>query len=254
MMLRKGVLITRAADQADSLKMAVETMGGKPYVFPVLEIKFTPPEQLQHSLENVNAEDLLIFVSMNAVYAVFTQDKASLNPDVFKAGIAAVGMRTRRALLDAGLEVDIQTPDDQQNTEGLLQHPALQEMSGRRVYIVRAQSGRNTLKEVLTARGANVQYIQAYQRGMPQDFNATPILKALSNKTIDVVMLTSHDAFQNLMQMLGEQAKVILRETCLIVPSRRVADKILGTYPFNVAVAENASDDAMLSRAARRGK
>ncbi len=226
-------------------------MGGVAHVFPVLEINFTPSAQLQGSFADINAGDVLIFVSMNAVYAVFEQDKAPPNPDIPKVSIAAVGARTCQALLDAGLNVPIQAPDDQQNTEGLLQHPALQEMSGRRVFIIRAQSGRDTLKQVLTERGASVQYIQAYHRGMPQEFNVAPILEALSNKAIDVVLLTSYDAFQNLMQMLGEPAKKLLQQTSLIVPSVRIADKICSAHPFGVRVAENASDDAMLAAAAK---
>jgi len=246
----KGILITRASGQLVALQASVEALGGEAFVFPVLEIDFTPAEQLQHSLVGINAKDLLIFVSMNAVYGVFRQDTASLNPDIFKASIAAVGTRTQKALLDAGLEVDIQSLDDQQNSEGLLQHPALQEMSGRRVFIIRAQSGRDTLKQVLTARGASVHYIQAYQRGMPPEFDASAIIQALSDKAINVVLLTSHDAFLNLMQMLGKQANELLRQTSLIVPSKRVADQIRCAYPFSVRVAENASDAAMLAQAA----
>lgn len=246
----KGILITRASDQLVALKASVEALGGEAFVFPVLEIDFTPAEQLQVSLAGINAEDLLIFVSMNAVFAVFKQNKAALNPDIFKVSIAAVGMRTQKALLDAGLTVDIQAPDDQQNTEGLLQHLALQEMSGRRVFIIRAQSGRDTLKQVLTERGASVHYIQAYQRGIPPDFDVSAIIEALSDNAVNVVLLTSHDAFLNLMQMLGEPAKGLLRELILIVPSQRVADKILAVYPFIVRVAASASDEAMLAQAA----
>lgn len=247
----KGILITRASGQLGTLKASVEAMGGVAYAFPVLEINFTPAAQLQSKLADINAEDVLIFVSMNAVYAVFERDKASLNPAVAEANICAVGLRTRQALLDMGLAVDIQAPEDQQNTEGLLQHSSLQEMSGRRVFIIRAQSGRDTLRQVLTERGASVQYIQAYQRGMPQEFNAAPILEALSNKAIDVVLLTSYDVFQNLTQMLGERAKDLLQHTSLIVPSVRIADKICSTHPFGVRVAENASDEAMLAAAAK---
>lgn len=247
----KGILITRAVDQTGSIKAMVEALGGTAHVFPVLEISFSSALRLRDSLVEIKAEDLLIFVSMNAVFAVFKQDKASLNPNVYVADIAAVGKRTGKALLDEGMQVDIQAPDDLQNTEGLLRHPELQEMGGRRVFIIRAQSGRDTLKAMLTERGARVQYVEAYQRGIPQKFDASAVIKALSDKAINVVLLTSYDAFQNLMQMLGKRAKVLLQEARLIVPSERVADKILSMYSFDVGVAQNASDAAMLARAAR---
>lgn len=245
--MSRGILITRAADQTGPLKAVAEAMGYLAYLFPVLDINFVPSAQLHRSLEEIKAEDLLVFVSMNAVHGVFNQDGAALNPLIAKAMIVAVGARTRQALLDAGLEVSVQAPNDQQNTEGLLQHPALQNMSGRRVFIIRAQSGRDTLKRVLTERGASVHYIQAYQRGMPLNFDASATLEALSNKAIDVVLLTSYDGFQNLMKMLGAPAEKLLQQVCLIVPSARVAEKILSAYPFDVRVAGNASDEEMLA-------
>ena len=246
----KGILITRAAAQAEILKATVEARGGKPYVFPVLEISYAPKAQIQAWLLDIKSEDILIFVSMNAVYAVSNSIEPALHRQLSGTQIAAVGARTAKALREAGLEVSIQSSYDQQTSEGLLQHPALQSLNGRRVFIVRAQSGRDTLKQLLRQRGASVQHIQAYTRGMPQHYDAQTILKSMVDRAIHVVLLTSHDAFLNLMQMLGETAQDLLREVVLIVPSQRVADMILAVYPFKVSVAANASDEAMLVQAA----
>jgi len=225
----------------------VEERGGTPWVFPVLEISFSTPAEIQSLLGDVKAEDVLVFVSMNAVYAVLNDIAPALRQQLSKAQIAAVGARTRQVLLESGMDVPIQAPQDQQNSEGLLQHPGLQKLLGRRVFIIRAQSGRDTLREVLEQRGAEVHYIRAYQRHAPQGVDPQPILEALSNKAINQVMLTSHDAFLNLLQMLGKSAPALLKGVVLVVPSARVADKISAAYPFSIHVAENASDKAMLN-------
>jgi len=244
-----GILITRAADQVQNLKTNIEAAGAQARVFPVLEIRYTPFTELRTWLADIQPDDWLIFVSMNAVLGVFNDIDSGLRSRLDKARMVAVGARTRRTLLEAGQTVAIESPADQQNSEGLLQHPGLQQMQGQRVFIVRAQSGRDTLCEGLQQRGARVQYIQAYTRGIPKRYDAQPIRAALANKAIDRVMLTSHDAFLNLLTMLGDGATALLHETCLIVPSQRVADEICADHAFDVCVAKNASDSAMLKQA-----
>lgn len=244
-----GVLITRPEAQVGKIRQTVEALAGVAYVFPTLEIKFTPAQQLVPRLLDIQAEDIMIFVSVNAVGAVFESIDSVLYQRLSKVNIAAVGARTRQVLLDLQCKVNIVPQSDQQNSEGLLQHPALQHLQGRRVFIMRAQSGRDTLRDELQQRGASVTYIQAYQRGIPGQFDAQPILDALASKAIEIVMLTSYDAFSNLMKMLGESGFSLLKEAQIIVPSRRVAQKIQAVFSLQVNVAENASDEAMLAQA-----
>ncbi len=250
MLKNRGILITRAADQALHLKAAVEARGGRPYVFPVLHISFSPVSRIQADLLNARAGDILIFVSTNAVRAVFGEGR--LAPGLFRdLKIAAVGAATQQALIEAGQKVEIQSPDAQQTSEGLLQHPALQSLTGRHVYIIRAQSGRDTLRAQLAQRGAELSYVQGYHRGIPEQFDVKPVHKALAEGLIDTVMLSSYDAFLNLMVMLGNAGFELLRDSLLIVPSTRVEEKIKSTFPFKLRVAENASNQAMLDAAAQ---
>ena len=241
-----GVLITRPIELSAGIESLVLQQGGVPHLFPTLEIRLSPADELQPHLARIGAGDILIFVSTNAVRGVFRTIGKELHQRLTSAQLAAVGDRTQAALADEGMFVAITPGAHQQNTEGLLQHPLLQELHGNRVFIVRAQSGRQTLGDELMRRGARLEYIQAYQRRIPLDYDVRPVIRALETGRIQCVMLTSHDAFENLSRMLGERACSLLKGTQLLVPSQRIADKILTRDTFSVSVANNASDEEML--------
>ena len=241
-----GVLITRPIEQSAGIEFLVSRQGGVPYLFPSLEIRLSPADELQPHLARVGAGDILIFVSANAVRGVFRTIGDELRSRLSSAKIGAVGERTQAALAEEGLFVAITPDKHQQNTEGLLLHPLLQDLRGHHVYIVRAQSGRPKLGDELSARGARLEYIQAYHRSIPLEYDNAPVIRALESGEIRCVTLTSHDAFINLLSMLGDRAGDLLRETQLLVPSQRIADKIVAQHGFTVSVANGASDEEML--------
>lgn len=242
-----GVLITRPIEQSAAVETLVIERGGVPYLFPTLEIRLSPTDELQPHLARVRAGDMLIFVSANAVRGVFRTIGEALRKQLASAQIAAVGARTQAALAEENLFVAISPDTKHQSSEGLLQHALLQDLGGHHVFIVRAQSGRRILGDELIKRGARLEYIQAYQRGIPVEYNNTPVLRALETGRIQCVLLTSYEAFENLLTMLGESAHSLLKSTQLVVPSERIAGKILGQGSFAVTVAKNASDSEMLA-------
>ena len=249
----RGVLITRALAQSQALKQMVEARGGRAFLFPALEIQLTSPPKIKATLARVCAGDMLVFVSTNAVAGVFNNISSTLRGQLIDCRIAAVGARTCQALQAEGMEVEIQAPADQQNSEGLLAHPDLQVLAGQQIWIIRGQSGRELLRDALRQHGADVDYVQAYQTSAPAEYDAEPLLAALRSGQIQLVMLTSYGVFSNLLQMLGEQAVPLLQSTQLIVPGQRVAKKILSDYDLSISVAENASDQAMLACAKKLG-
>jgi uroporphyrinogen-III synthase len=242
-----GVLITRPLMQSAGMAALVDAHQGVAYVFPSLEITLQPFDELQASLVRVRAGDVLVFVSFNAVISVFNEISDTLRFQLASAQIAAIGERTQAALEAENLFVAISPEHGHQDSEGLLHHPLLQDLTGRHVYIVRGQSGRETLRETLLERGAQLDYIQAYTRGTPRDYDCTAIMQAFAAGQIQYVMLTSFAAFENLYQMLGSAADSILESAQLVAPGARVAQKIRDGYPFPVRIAKNASDREMLA-------
>jgi uroporphyrinogen-III synthase len=242
-----GVLITRPLVPSAGMAALVNAHQGEAYIFPSLEITLRPFDELQSSLARVRAGDVLIFVSINAVTGVFNEISDTLRYQLASAQIAAIGERTQVALEAENLFVAISPEHDHQDSEGLLHHPLLQDLAGRHVYIVRGQSGRETLRETLLERGAQLDYISAYACSIPREYDCTLVVEAFAAGQIQYVMLTSFAAFENLYQMLGSAANSILESAQLVVPGARVAQKIRDAYPFSVSVANNASNKEMLA-------
>ena len=242
-----GVLITRPLAQSGGMQRLVNSHGGVAYVFPSLEITWRSFNELQRDLACINAGDVMIFVSANAVSGVFHEINDTLRRQLASVQIAAVGERTQAALEAESLIVAISPEPGHQHSEGLLRHPLLQDLTGRHAYIVRGQSGREILHDTLLERGAKLDYIQVYTRHIPRDYDARRVINALHSGEIQYVMLTSFAAFENLYQMLGDDAESCLKRAQLVVPGARVAQKVAACYPFSAKMAANASDTEMLA-------
>ena len=126
-----GVLITRPLEQSVGMEAVVTASGGVAYVFPSLEITLADTDKLHASLARVQAGDVLIFISTNAVRGVFHDLSEELRHNLASALIAAVGERTQAALAAENLFVAIAPERKQQNSEGLLHHPLLQDLADK---------------------------------------------------------------------------------------------------------------------------
>ena len=62
-----GVLVTRPVNQATPLAAAIEKAGGKPVLFPVMDIVGRPAGDVLYDASNLPEADIAIFVSRNAV-------------------------------------------------------------------------------------------------------------------------------------------------------------------------------------------
>src|SRR5699024_6121113 len=103
-------------------------------------------------------DDLIVFISPAAVrYA------ARWIPLHGRARAACVGAGTARALARHGV-TDVIVPSGEQNSSGLLAHPAMKQVRGRAVAVIGAPGGRGVLQHALRERGAVVRDVHVYQR------------------------------------------------------------------------------------------
>ena len=236
-----SVLVTRPREQADALCERIERAHGRPVRFPVLEIVPLPDlEPARRVLARAEEADLLIFISANAVRHAFP-----LLPEALPAGlqVAAVGQATARALAEIGLTPDL-LPEGRFDSEGLLALPQLQEMTGKRVIIVRGEGGRETLRETLEARGAEVLYAELYRRRCSERSAAS--LVDQWDRMAQTVVVTSVAVFDCLWSLLGPAGQERLRQTPLVVLSERIARKARELGCRQVVVTGQADDDAIL--------
>jgi uroporphyrinogen-III synthase len=165
--------VTRPAAQAEPFCAMLAAAGARVSRFPVIEIQGpNDPGRLGAVLDALSDFDIAVFVSANAVQRVLP---AALARGAWPAQlrVAAIGARTALELQDHGRAADI-VPGSRFDSEALLQEPALQDLTGRKVVIFRGDGGREHLAETLQERGAEVTYAEAYRRAIP-DLDPEPL-------------------------------------------------------------------------------
>ena len=237
------VLVTRPAGQAQGLCTLIEASGGKAVQLPAIEI--VPPGDttpLANTVDSLDQFDLAVFISINAVnYGLdFILQQRAWPEGIL---IAAVGPTSNVAVEQHGLQVDL-VPEHEFSSEGLLALDALQNMRGKRVVIFRGNGGRKTLCDTLMARGADVEYVEVYQRVCPRE--SDELLQLLKQNELDVITATSNETLQNLFDMAGPVGQPLLVRIPLVLASNRQAELAarLG-FMQGAVIAGHASDEVM---------
>lgn len=238
------ILVTRPSGQADGLCERLVAQGHEAIHIPAIEITgLAHNTMLDAFVSRLDRFDLVVLVSVNAVregLAKILEQRAWPQ----RTQLAGVGLSTTAAIEALGLRVD-HVPEHEFSSEGLLALPALQDMQGKKVAILRGSGGRDTLFETLTVRGANVEYVEVYRR-VPPAASVQPLQRLLREDAPDVITATSNETLQNLFDMAGDESRSILLGTPLVVASARQAALAarLG-FTQGAVIAGHASDEAM---------
>ena len=231
------MLVTRPRDQAVGLAQSIESAGGIPLLFPLLDIApVQDADNLHRQVSHLGHYDLAIFISPNAVkYGMAVIAEIGL-PTGLK--IATVGRGSAEALRALGVS-DVIVPAERYDSEGLL--ALLEQVQGWRVMIFRGDGGRELLGDTLKARGAQVEYVTCYVRSKPQQ-HADELLRMRP----DAITVTSSEALGYLWQMLDADTLSVLRDTPLFVPHPRIAELALEQGWSSVQLTQ-AGDEGLLS-------
>lgn len=196
------ILVTRPADQAESLAAPLRDLGAAVLVQPAIEIR--PPETWSHvdrAIADLPRTDLLVFCSQNGV-GFFLRRLCDQHGDVrMLAGtqIAVVGRKTAEALTEFGLRADLIPANFR--AESLASELA-STVAQKRVVIVRASRGRDVLADALSDAGAQVDQVIAYQHVDVTKPNEH-VLALARDAGIDWVTITSSATAQSLFKIFG---------------------------------------------------
>lgn len=233
-----SVVITRPREQAANLAQRIERLGGKPLIFPLLEITPASDARALHELaQHLTLYELLIFISPNAV----RYGMSVLHSILGTVRVAAVGQSSAQALRNLGIQHVI-APTDRFDSEALLALPELQNVSGWRIAILRGDGGRELLGDTLKARGAQIEYVTCYQRGKPA-LDTDRLLKAQP----DVLTVTSSEALAYLWETVDETSKPRFVAIPLFVPHVRIAEAARLQGWQHVIVSESGDDGLIAS-------
>lgn len=229
------IVVTRPRQQAAGLAQRIAALGGTPLMFPLLEIAPSPdPSALRAFVSQAAHFQLLIFISPNAVH--YGMQALRAVPQGVR--VAAVGQGSARALRELGV-AQVIAPEGRADSESLLALPALQNVAGERIAILRGDAGRELLGDTLKARGAEVQYVACYRRS-----TVVPDMAALHAASPDAITLTSSEALEGLDAALAGAHAAIRNTVPLFVPHPRIAEAAR-TLGWHRVLATAGGDDGM---------
>lgn len=219
-----GVLVTRPRAQAAELIEEIHSKGGNAICFPAIEIVSRDASAIAADAAALPQPDIAIFISRNAVAHGLAHAAGAMK--------GATGPATAAAIESAGHSVEIK-PDQGYDSESLLGEPALQNVAGKQVRIIRGGDGRELLAETLRERGATVDYLSVYERLRP---STTPdslaeVELAWREGKINAVIVMSIETLSNLIALLPEWCVQQLDIVPLVTPAARVIKEALDRYP-----------------------
>lgn len=246
------VVITRPLVQAQAFATRVLSLGRAPVILPLLEIfPISDVSVLHRVLDNLNRYALVIFVSPNAIN--FVLPYISYWPSNVIIGI--VGENSRLALKRYDIIADNVTiicpqKTDKMGSEALLKILDMNYLRGKCVLIVRAQTGRNLLTNVLQAAQIRVDYLVAYRRLKPKlDHIITEKLRFLAKLDSEWIV-TSSEVLYHLLALATQALDIAdilrIKQQKIVVSHERSAEigKLLG---FSNIIITGSGDESLIA-------
>lgn len=244
-----SVLVTRPAEQAESLARAIEGAGGTAIRAPMIVITGLHDGSVAGAVaRELGSFDIVIFVSRNAAefgVPLINEEGQSLDGKP----VFAVGLGTAACLKNLGVK-NVITPASEFSSEGLLRLDGLSEakIKDKRIVIFRGVGGREYLAKTLERRNADVVYCECYERSKPPLVLGSA-LKKNAIKVPDIGLATSIEVLDNLVEKIEDEGIDQLFDMQMLVVGSRVGQEVEARgFTHRALVVENPSDDSILKR------
>lgn len=194
----KRIVVTRAQEQAASLVDALSALGADVLAIPTIRIEPLPDlSQLDRALQRLDRYRWIIFTSVNGV-AVFAERMAAQGA-ALPAGVqvAAVGESTADALRAVGIQPSFVPVT--YIAEAIVN--GVRDVGGAAILLPQAEIARDTLRNRLADRGAQVDAIPIYQT-LPAPLSADAL--AALRQGVDLLTFTSGSTVRNLHDALKD--------------------------------------------------
>jgi uroporphyrinogen-III synthase len=223
----KRVVVTRAAEQSDSLIRALREQGAIPIVLPL--VAFEPPDDLapldKAIRDSGDRYDWLFLTSQNAVRAL-QQRSATLGLPLAKAlarvSIAAVGPATAQAARNAGLDVAYLATKHQ----GIaLASELAAHIKGKRILFPRSNRANRDIVETLDRLGAQVTEVVAYKTVAADEQSSKP--EVVLRNGAEAIVFFSPSAVHFLLNLLGSDRFLAFSQEVVFTAIGPVTEKAL---------------------------
>ena len=204
-LLGKGVVVTRAREQASGLVNVLRGHGACVHEFPTIKVEhLNDYVDVETAILQLARYQWTIFTSVNGVKFFWEQLRlVGLDSRIFGGmQIAAIGPATADALRERGIEPDF-VPDKyvaEHVVSGLLERG----IRGADVLIPRAKKAREVLPRELKDAGCNVTVLPVYETRLVQA-SGDEIVAALDNGDIHYVTFTSSSTVENFFELVDPE-------------------------------------------------
>lgn len=201
-LLGKGVVVTRAREQASGLSATLKSLGAHVYEFPTISVEpLDDYAEVEQAILGLAAVDWLVFTSVNGVKH-FWKQLTEIGLDTRALGgcsVAAIGPATADELKARGVTPDFVPAKyvAEEVVAGLLERG----VAGKHVLIPRAKVAREVLPEQLAKAGADVRVLPVYETRLAQR-DPAELVAALEKGKIQALTFTSSSTVENFFALL----------------------------------------------------
>jgi len=229
------VLLTRPLSQVGNLQSLLEDLDLDYVLFPAFEINKIDAVVPKESY------DVIIFISVNAV--IYSEEYFN-HLFVESMKIFAVGPTTAKKLTDKGVKVDA-FPLENASSQELLEMPECEELSDKKILIVRGKGGSETLKNSLKVMN-QVDYLEVYRRAACEVSRLhIESIEHFMETPDGIVIANSVESLFNVVKLVKEIRSYHedqLKSRTLVVLSERIKVQAQSIGFNNVHVAHTPSD------------
>lgn len=236
-LLGKGVIVTRARQQASGLVSRLEEFGACCYEFPTIRIKPLEDYSTLHAaIGSIDAYGWVIFTSVNGVLHFWEQMRI-MGYDARMLGgtnVAAIGPATAKALEEHGIYPDF--VPEKYVAESVVQGLLERGIRGTKVLLPRAAKAREVLPEALREAGCEVDVLPVYETVLAGE-DRGDVLTALEAGEIHCLTFTSSSTVENFFSLVEPDLVRSFVDAGLRIASiGPITTKTIESYGFAVAI------------------
>lgn len=213
------VLLTRQFGFLGNTAWILKRLDYQSAHIPTLKIERCNKPDVLAKFKKLDRYTDLIFVSRNSVeIGMKAINKVGGIPADMR--VMAVGSETAKQLFRHG--IDSMFPEADSGAEALLQVEQLQDLTDRRILVVRGDSGLDWPADEMRKRGAQVDHAECYRLGMPRNSRTKLEDVFAQNVNVSGVFIHSVQSLKNLVKIAGPHINRLM-ELTLVAGSENIA-------------------------------
>lgn len=198
--------------------------------------------ELSRALTTQPKHGVVVAVSPRAVE--YASDEIARQNQVWRQDLryVAIGQKTAQIWQSTcGIKAIV---PNLETSEGLLAMKTFSSSQGLSVVILRGNGGRTLLGEILAENGAEIRYLEAYQRHWSAD--ALPLLaEKWRAQGIDTLVITSGEQLSYLCKTIPAKDQQWLKECHILVPSKRIYNQAVSLCFTTINCINSTSNHAL---------